>query len=271
MKRPIKGWIRRVALYERLRASFLAELYWSMSASQVIALRRAELEFYRTLLVGFKTGDWIFDIGANDGTKTDVFLRLGARVVAVDPDELNVRTMRRRFLTLRVPRKPVTIVPAAVSDRLGHASMQINAPGSAQNTLSDKWVSVLKNDDGRFGERFEFTNRREVPTVTLEQLIEQFGVPYFIKIDVEGFEPNVLKGLRRAVPFVSFEVNLPEFRPEGTECVKLLQSLAPEGQFNFSTGNGQGLALDRWVNADAFVTVLDRCADQSIDVFWRTS
>jgi len=149
--------------------------------------------------------------------------------------------------------------------------MWIAAPGSAQNTLSDKWVSVLRNDDRRFGERFEFTNRREVRTVTIDQLMRDYGVPHFVKIDVEGFEPQVLRGLRRPIPFLSFEVNLPEFRPEGIECIRLLERVAGEGVFNFGTDSQGGLALERWLHAPDFSAVFDRCREPSIEIFWRTT
>ena len=257
--------LRWLSLYERVRASYLCR------ACAVLVNRRRDLDFYRSLLSGLRRGDLIFDVGANDGTKTDVFMRLGARVVAVEPDELNVEIMRRRFLMLRLPRKPLNIVPAAVSDSVGKMAMWVDAPGSAQNTLSDKWASILRNDDGRFNEKFEFAKRREVTTTTLEQLMTEFGVPYFIKIDVEGFEPKVLKGLRRPVPFLSFEVNLPEFRPEGAECIDLLRDTTVSGLFNFASDFGRGLALERWLSASEFSAVFDRCSQPSIEVFWRAT
>ena len=241
-----------------------------MSGLPVLVNRRRDLDFYRSLLSGLRRGDLIFDVGANDGTKTDVFMRLGARVVAVEPDELNVEIMRRRFLMLRLPRKPLNIVPAAVSDSVGKMAMWVDAPGSAQNTLSDKWASILRNDDARFNEKFEFeatrSHNHDSRTVDAE-----FGVPYFIKIDVEGFEPKVLKGLRRPVPFLSFEVNLPEFRPEGAECIDLLRDTTVSGLFNFASDFGRGLALERWLSASEFSAVFDRCSEPSIEVFWRAT
>lgn len=271
MKSMIQQTLRQHGWYERVRASHLCDLYWTLSGSRVIAQRREELGFYRDLLVGFRQGDVVFDIGANDGTKSDVFLRLGARVVAVDPDEHNAERLRRRFLAHRLTPKPVTIVPKAVSDTAGTCAMWINAPGSAQNTLSDKWVSVLQHDDERFGERFEFADRRDVQTVTLDGLMKEYGTPFFIKIDVEGFEPTVLRGLRRPVPFLSFEVNLPEFRPEGAECITLLHGVHAGGRFNFVADCRRGLVLDRWLDAAEFAAIFEACAESSIEVFWRAS
>ena len=86
MKSPklkIQGMLKRAGLYHRLRASSVRELYWKMAGRQRIAAREKQIDFYRHLLNEMRHGDLIFDIGANEGFKTDLFLRLGARVVAI--------------------------------------------------------------------------------------------------------------------------------------------------------------------------------------------
>ena len=82
--------------------------------------------------------------------------------------------------------------------------MWIDAPGSAKNTLSRKWANTLKDDDKRFGHTLGFEQSRQVETVTIEQLIIAHGSPFFIKIDVEGHELSVLRGMRR--PFLIFRL-----------------------------------------------------------------
>jgi hypothetical protein len=149
-------------------------------------------------------------------------------------------------------------------------TMWIDAPGSAKNTLSRKWVETLRGDERRFGHRLGFADCREVETVSLEQLIRVHGLPFYVKIDVEGHELSILRGIQRPVPFLSFEVNLPEFRPEGLECVSLLAHLAQDGRFNYTPDCRRGLALERWGTAEEFRAVLHSCADPSIEVFWRS-
>jgi FkbM family methyltransferase len=166
--------------------------------------------------------------------------------------------------------KPVTIVGKAVSERETVERMWIDAPGSAKNTLSQKWVSTLRSDQARFGARLEFAAEKDVETTTLDHLIGLHGEPFFVKIDVEGFEPNVLRGLTRRVPYISFEVNLPEFNAEGTECIALLKRLDAAGRFNFAA-DMQGLALSQWLDADAFRDVFERCSESSIEVFWKAA
>jgi FkbM family methyltransferase len=273
-RRSLKQWaqtfLSRVGLYQRIKSSCLYDLYWSIADKRLIDDRDMEIEFYKGTLKGFRKGDVIFDVGANEGQKTDIFLRLGAKVVAVEPDEYNQDILKQNFLTYRLVKRPVTIVGKAVSDRSGAETMWIDEPGSAKNTLNPKWVETLRTDSSRFGKNLKFEEEKEVKTVTLEELIRHFGRPFFVKIDVEGYEAAVLRGLRSPVPYVSFEVNLPEFRPEALECIDLLENVAAQGDFNYAPNCQRGLTLERWLPQKQFVDVLNNCQEPCIEVFWRT-
>ena len=264
--------LKRAGIYQRLKASRVYDLYWSFADRSVVERTDREIRFYRNLLSGFSRGSLVFDVGANHGTKTDIFLKLGARVVSVEPDRTNQRVLKEKFLMYRLSRKPVVIVGKALSDKDSVETMWIDEPGSAKNTLSRKWVETLKHDDERFGQHHDFNHRTTVETTTLDQLIGTYGLPFFVKIDVEGHEVNVLRGLHTAVPYLSFEVNLPEFAPDGQECVEMLNHLAPDGKFNYAAGDyEQGLGLKNWLGAAEFSCVLAQCAERSIEVFWKTS
>lgn len=271
LKRSLQSLLKQAGVYNRLKSSCLYDLYWSMADRTVIEARSQEVKFYRDLLEGIQDGDWIFDIGANHGYKTDIFLRLGARVLAVDPDQVNQEALEDKFLRYRWERKSVIVLGKAVSDKSGLHEMWIEEPGSAKNTLSKKWVDTLRDDESRFGQRLNFAEQREVETITLEDLIALYGTPVFIKIDVEGYEPQVLRGLKRPVPYLSFEVNLPEFREEGLECIDLLGSLAAHGMFNYSVDCQKGLAMDTWLMVKDFREVFNSCAVPSLEVFWKTT
>src|SRR5207247_1008105 len=145
------------------------------------------------------------DIGANVGYKTDLFLRMGARVVAVEPEPGGQKVLRERFLQYRITRPPLTIVGKAVSDHEGHVPMWTERPCFEMNTLSRKWVEKLRRD-----EQASFATELAVEAIRLDTLIAHYGRPFFIKIDVEGYELKVLRGLRSPVPYIAFEVNLPD-------------------------------------------------------------
>lgn len=266
----LRNALQQGGIYQRAKYSWIYDSYWSLANRSIIDDRKREIGFYRALLTGFRKGDLIFDIGANQGYKTGIFLKLGAKVVSVEPDKASQVILRQSFLQYRLRNKPVVIVPKAVSDKSGIVRMWIDAPGSAMNTLSRKWAETLRNDDTRFGEKLSFGQWKEVETVSMEKLINEYGLPFFVKIDVEGHELSVLRGMQRPVPYLSFEVNLPEFRQEGLECVQILGRLALEGVFNYAADCRNGLSLKRWLGPEEFLAVLNSCNDNSIEVFWKT-
>ncbi|HUN60351.1 MAG TPA: FkbM family methyltransferase [Candidatus Sulfotelmatobacter sp.] len=263
--------LKHIGVYQRLKASRAYDLYWSFKDRSVSAWIRNGTAFYRGLLSGFKRGCLVFDVGANDGSKTAVFLRLGARVVAVEPDQTNQTIIRDKFLRFRLTPKPVTILGKALSDEVSVATMWIDQPGSATNTLSQKWVETLKEDDARFGFNHEFRQTITVETTTLDNLIAAHGIPFFIKIDVEGHELSVLRGLHSAVPYLSFEVNLPEFLSDAQECVRILDGLDGRGKFNYVSEDYElGLAMSEWQNSVSFSKALSQCNQRTIEVIWKT-
>ena len=262
--------LKRMGIYHRLTASVVYDVYWKVFNRSLIDDRDREVAFYQSLLKGFRAGDLIYDVGANLGYKTNIFLKLGARVVAVDPDPSNKRILEESFLRFRIVPKPVTVIGKAASDRSAVATLFVDEPGSAKNTLSQKWVDSLREDTARFGQTLSFKGSQEIQTTTLDEIVKDHGNPFFIKIDVEGHEPGVLRGLNRPVPYLSYEVNLPEFRSEGLECVAILNKLEPQGRFNYGADCRQGLLLTEWLDAETFSTHLRECKNPSIEVFWKT-
>ena len=262
--------LRRIGLYERIKGSRLYHLYWSVADRSFLEHRARELAFFRKTLVGFKRGDLIFDIGANQGLKTGIFLEMGARVVAVDPDASNQHALEQRFLAYRLRKKPLVVLGKAISDRNGLATFWVSEPGFEMNTLSEKWVEKLGTDPARFGRTHEFREKREVETITLEEMISRHGRPFYIKVDVEGYEPEALAGLQTPVPFLSFEVNLPDFKTEGLRCIDRLQQVAADGVFNYATG-ADGLALPEWEAHENFARTFAGISETSVEVWWRTS
>jgi FkbM family methyltransferase len=269
LKDAVRDSIGQGDLYQRAKASWVYDLYWWFFDRKIIEDRRSETKFYQALLQGFREGDVIFDIGANQGYKADIFLRMGARVVAVEPDDASQQVLRQKFLKYRLSKKPLSIIGKAVSDRESVQRMWIDTPGSAKNTLSQKWADTLRRDDHKFGQKLDFGQWKDVETTSIDDLISKHGAPFFVKIDIEGHEINALKGLRQPVPYLSFEVNLPEFLNEGLECVRILGNLSADGAFNYSPDCRHGLLLERWLGSEDFSRVLSNCSDESIEIFWK--
>ncbi len=269
IKTKIQHILRRIGIYDRARESFAYDCYRCLRHGRPFRWRRNEVLFFRSLFVTRPQDMLVFDVGAHRGQRTGVFLQLGARVIAIEPDASNQRLLNRRFARNRLRRSRVTVVGKAVSDANSVATMWVHAPGSGINSLSPKWVQTLGRDDGRFGGTVEFPGSEQVETTTLESLISTFGIPYYIKVDVEGHEPSALRGLGRPVPFLSFEVNLPEFLAEGLDCVEILSRLAGGGRFNWYSEGSGGLAMSEWLPGAEFALAMRVCKERSIEVFWR--
>lgn len=258
--------LMRTGIYYRLRASRLYRLYLVANRNwRAIRDLDREKKFYRSILDGFRRGDLIFDVGPNQGDRTEVFFKIGARVVAIDPDATVGTILRQRFLSYRLKPLPVTIVGKAVASRCGTEAMLVSGPGSLVNTLSSKGALDYALAD----EDLDQVEKTTVETTTLDELVERYGVPALIKIDVVGFELEVLQGLSRAVPCISFEIKLPSFRQELLRCVETLGKLSPQGRFNYTWDRRNGLALKTWVDASRFLSVLEGHREGSLEVVYR--
>ena len=189
IKRLLQRILRGLGLYDWFKEeSFAYDVYRRFKDGRPLGWRAREVRFYRGLLgQGRPDTLLIFDVGANRGQRTDVFLRLGARVVAIEPDEANLRRLARKYQG-RLRKRPVTIVGRAAGDAVGRGTLRVASPGSGLNTLSDKWVRTLAENPGKLGARVDFPGRQDVETTTLDALVASCGTPRYIKIDVEGHE-----------------------------------------------------------------------------------
>jgi FkbM family methyltransferase len=202
--------------------------------------------FYRQFI---QPGDLAFDVGANIGSRTGVFLRLGARVVAVEPQSHCVAKIRKMH-----GRNPnLTIFQGGLADKPGELTLHVSS-NSAISSMAPDWMDALKGRDG--WETFRWETTQIVPVTTLDALIAQHGRPAFVKIDVEGFELPVLRGLSSPVKALSFEYT-PEYLSATHACLDHLIGLGPY-RFNFSVKESMAYALPSWVGpADLWQALLN--------------
>jgi FkbM family methyltransferase len=187
-----------------------------------------------------RPGDLVFDVGAHVGDRVASFHRLGARVVAVEPQPSMVRTLR----LLYGRSKSVAIEALAVGREPGSARMLINVDNPTVSSISPAFVQAAHGAPGWETQRWNETI--DVPVTTLDALIAKHGVPAFIKLDVEGFEAEALSGLSQAVHAVSFEFTTIQ-RDVGLACIERCAALG-YGHFNAALGESQTLIGD-WMNA----------------------
>ncbi|AEV99266.1 hypothetical protein A4D02_32210 [Niastella koreensis] len=228
MLKPIRELLKRSGSYEYFRYSSFFRLYTWLFKRQVIRDHQREVAFYRSFLPNHCS--LIFDIGAYDGHKTAAFLKIANKIVCCEPDAHNFRTLRIRF---RNSGSSVVLENKAISDHPGTELFFIHHAGSAFNTLNPKWKQILETDlENRWNEKIKFHDEVSIQLTTLDRLIDQYGRPDFIKIDVEGYELTVLKGLSQKVPYISFECLLPECKTELLDCLARLYQLDNKVVFN---------------------------------------
>jgi FkbM family methyltransferase len=240
----IKRIIRRTFLYE-----FIKLLQARKVLTQWTAQDQEMLKFYQMFV---PQGSLCFDIGANIGTRVKIFLKLQARVVAVEPQIECVKILRTVYRNNR----NLTIIQNALGEGQGEAEIMISNANTI-SSLSPVWIEAVRKS-GRFSE-FRWDRKQIVTVTTLDKLIEQYGMPSFIKIDVEGFEYQVVEGLSQPVKALSLEFT-PEIIESTFNCIKHLQRLG-DIRLNYSVGETMCLALENWITPQEMVTILSGFRD----------
>ena len=215
------------------------------------AARTARMDALNSAFV--TKGARVFDIGAHVGDRTASFLRLGASVVALEPQPRVFRALR--LLHGRAP--AAVLLPWAVGKETGEVTLYLNTRNPTVATVAPEFIDAATGAQG--WEDQVWDDSVLVPVTTLDALIARYGVPDFVKIDVEGHEADVLAGLSTAVAALSFEFTTIQ-RPVAHACIDRLCELG-RYRFNLSLGEDHALRHKTWLTADALRADLDALPD----------
>lgn len=202
-----------------------------------------------------RPGALVFDLGSHVGDRVDSFLRLGCRVVAVEPQPALLGLLRALYRR----RSEVVIEPLAAGDAEGEIELHLNLANPTVATGSTAFIASAAGAPGWEGQRW--SARTVVPQTTLDRLVARHGRPAFVKIDVEGFEDRVLRGLTRPVPALSFEFTT----IQRDVALAGLRRCAELGDYRFDAtlGESHTLVHGRWLEVDEIAQWLASLPDEA--------
>ncbi|HXR17368.1 MAG TPA: FkbM family methyltransferase [Terriglobales bacterium] len=250
-RRKIEEALNAVGLHPVMISLYRATLGRKRAANEKL-LR----DFYAPLL---KDTRLIFDIGANLGKLASVFSSLGARVIAVEPNNDCVR-----HIQICYPEVEVLQAVAGPKDSL--ATLNVSDSMDATSSLSNDWINSIRSCHTNW----DVWNRKvTVPMFRLDTLIEHYGFPDYIKIDVEGFEEGVLAGLSRCPRLLSFEYNLC-FTAAAYRCIT--NPIFSGARFNYTMGENESFQSPEWMSAEELVATISKFKRGDVygDIFVKT-
>jgi FkbM family methyltransferase len=210
-----------------------ARSLYSATFGRQAALAQSKMAgFYKSLI---QSGQLVFDIGANVGVLSAAFASIGARVVAVEPNADCVRHIQLSYRD-----KQIEVLQAAVGARNGLAVLNVSDDRDVRSSVSDDWMKTMSGQDESY--QGIWSRQSVVPMLTLDSIVDHFGMPDFIKVDVEGFEEKVLSALSVQPALLSFEFTAAFLSP--ALCCLDLKVFREGSSFNLAYNRDWGYPED---------------------------
>jgi FkbM family methyltransferase len=213
--------------------------------------------FYKQFI---KSGDLCFDVGANIGNRTEAFLALGAAVIAVEPQPECFKMLQLRF------GNKIKVVKGALGEKEAEGVMYVSE-SSEISSLSKDWIDSVSKS--RF-KTSSWNQRESVKITTMDNLLKAYGMPRFCKIDVEGYEEEVLKGLSQPIECISFEYTIPERLKSISSCLNRLSTIGTYN-CNYTIGEQMNFEFQRWVSKSELIDRLTQISSNILfgDIYVR--
>ncbi len=184
--------------------------------------------------------DLCFDIGANIGAKSRVFLSLGAKVVAFEPQK-----SCKKELEL-IKNKNFQYFSYAIGSNEELKDLFITNELEVA-TLSVDFMNYVKSAN------LHQIKTEKVTVKTLDVVVKKYGIPDFCKVDVEGFELAIFSSLSYELPLIEFEFT-GGFLNDTIKIIKLLTK--KHTKFNYNLNEKSDFELSKWVTSKELISII---------------
>jgi FkbM family methyltransferase len=160
----------------------------------------------------------LFDIGANIGAWAIANRSESNTIISVEASPYTFAELTKKT---SIYKNIHALHYAVTSSNEPHVRFFHCGGAHTLSTLNRDWLS---SPESRFENYKNTINEIVVPAISIDRLIEIYGVPDLIKIDVEGAENIVLRSLTQKVPLICFEW-ASEWKTQNFECISYLETL----------------------------------------------
>lgn len=181
-----------------------------------------------------------FDIGANIGKKSKILLDIGAHVIAFEPQKSCIPE-----LTLLKSRYSKFHFESVAIDNIDGIKTLTLSNYSEIATLSNNFVDIYKN--------ISWINKEKVKTITLNKVIDHYGLPFYCKIDVEGYEFEILSALKHKISLIEFEL-VAGFQEKSIQLINILNY--NNTFFNYTLNEQPRFKSKNWIKADNMIKII---------------
>ena len=220
--------------------------------AQILKYNRKK--FYKKLI---NKNDLCFDIGANIGQKSKLFLSLNAKVIAFEPQTKCIKYLDK------INHPNFEFYPLGVGGK--NKKKQLHLANHIEvATFSNKMIDFYTTNS------LKWNNIEEVQVKKLDTLIKEFGLPNFCKIDTEGYELDIISNLSYTIPMIEFEFN-EAFIEDTLKIISILDK--KNTAYNYILNENPKFILENWVEADKMRLIINEMPKEKLhgNIFVKNS
>jgi FkbM family methyltransferase len=200
--------------------------------------------------------DLVFDVGCNIGNKTAEYLMYNTKVIGFEPQPNCVKQLINRFKDSN----NVIIEPIGLDAKKGE-SFIYEASHDTISSMSEEFINTVKKE--RFN-GYNWGNKIPIKVNKLDNMIRKYGKPKYIKIDVEGYELNVLKGLTYPIDVISIEFT-PELCQTSIDCINYMESINGECIYNYGYREDKDFKFENWLSKNEMIEYISSIHDYNFE------